>query len=231
MFYVISLVVYLVYYHSDYYYYSSDSTVTALMQTGTRTSIIGGLFERIADILLIMTFVEYGNGFFYILTQQRTTLQRVLRYVALASGLVIFALSIAQFGMLNAAYTSYYKSREQDDSDYSSSYYDSYSDYLTGLRTSQRLVSAINILLFLISLPLFAYAVVVVVKTRYNQAIKNVRVYPAVQDHVDKILTGVSLPYSFLLPRYSMPSGACGGSFTSRRGFSKTNMLLWPLTL
>lgn len=185
LFYTISLITYLIYYNDgSYYYYYSDSL--SLLQAGTRTSTIGTLFERIADILLIMTFVEYGNGFLYILTQQRTTLHRVLRYLALGVGLLIFALSIAQFGVINAAYTSYYKYLADDDSDYysSSSYDGSYSDYTDGIRTSARLASATNILLFITSLPIFAYAVIVVVKTRHNLAIKSVSLCPAVQsDH------------------------------------------------
>lgn len=65
-------------------------------------NLIGGLFSRVADLLLVMTLVELGNGFLFSHTESRTTLQRVVRYAAMASCAILAVVALVSFGIINA---------------------------------------------------------------------------------------------------------------------------------
>lgn len=65
-------------------------------------NLVGGLFSRVVDLLLVMTLVEVGNGFLFCHTESRTILQRVVRYAAIVSGAILAVIAFVGFGIMNA---------------------------------------------------------------------------------------------------------------------------------
>lgn len=65
-------------------------------------NLLGGLFSRVVDLLLIMTLVEMGNGFLFCHTESRTVLQRVVRYAAIVSCAILAVVAFVSFGIMNA---------------------------------------------------------------------------------------------------------------------------------
>ncbi|KAG8167213.1 hypothetical protein KVR01_002902 [Diaporthe batatas] len=74
-----------------------------LFRVSYHISLAGGLLSRVVDLLLVMTLVEVGNGFLFCHTESRTLLQRVLRYAAIASCIILAVVAIIAFGIMNAA--------------------------------------------------------------------------------------------------------------------------------
>lgn len=66
-----------------------------------RVGSIGLLFQRIADLLLFVTFIELGNGFLYALTRKREKYQRTMRWAAISIAFIFLILAIAIMGLAN----------------------------------------------------------------------------------------------------------------------------------
>lgn len=145
-------------YEQGYAYYYSVS----IYEASLRMSLLGTLFSYITNVLLIITLAEVGNGFLFCLTQTRTGLQKVVRYAALGSGIILSILAIAIFGVYNAVYSSFLSDRW-------SGYFD---DSLQ--EASKRMNAAFNILTFVWALILLVFGVVVFNKTKRNYILKNV---------------------------------------------------------
>lgn len=73
-----------------------------LFRVSFHMNLVGGLFSRFADLLLVMTLVEMGNGFLFCHTESRTTLQRVVRYAAIVSCAILAVVAFVAFGIINA---------------------------------------------------------------------------------------------------------------------------------
>lgn len=65
-------------------------------------NLVGGLFSHLADLLLVVTLVEVGNGFLFCLTESRTVLQRAMRYSAIVSCAILAVIAFVAFGIINA---------------------------------------------------------------------------------------------------------------------------------
>lgn len=65
-------------------------------------NLVGGLVCRVADLLLVMTLAEVGNGFLFCHAESRTVLQRVVRYAAIVSCAILAVVAFVGFGILNA---------------------------------------------------------------------------------------------------------------------------------
>lgn len=68
------------YYETDYIDYSQADWGSISNGTGRAS----GFFHWFADLALLISFVEIGNGFMYALTQTRTRTQKILRHVTFA---------------------------------------------------------------------------------------------------------------------------------------------------
>lgn len=135
---------------------------TPVYHASLRTSALGLLFSNTTDLLLIMTLAELGNGFLFCLTQTRTTLQKAVRYAAIASCTILAVFVIAMFGVYNAVYSHYMSDRWY-------SYLDS------SLRQASRNMSfAFPVLTLVWALLLLVFAAVVFHKTKRNYILKNV---------------------------------------------------------
>lgn len=73
-----------------------------LFRVSFHVNLVGGLFSRAADLLLVMTLVEVGNGFLFCHTESRTTLQRAVRYAALVSCAILAVVALVSFAIINA---------------------------------------------------------------------------------------------------------------------------------
>lgn len=77
------------------------NTIMLAYDVYSRTGSVGTLLRRIAQILLMITFVELGNGLLFALTRQRSTSQRVLRWLTMSIGFVLAILAVAHTGLAN----------------------------------------------------------------------------------------------------------------------------------
>ncbi|KAH7120584.1 hypothetical protein EDB81DRAFT_766637 [Dactylonectria macrodidyma] len=65
------------------------------MHKGLIVIIISLVFSMIANVLLLFSLVELGNGLMFMLKQQRSKSQKIMRYSALSLAVVMFILQIA----------------------------------------------------------------------------------------------------------------------------------------
>jgi hypothetical protein len=144
---------------------SYDYDAAALLNINARFSTVASTFDDIATALLLVTLVEIGNGFLYILTQTRTGLQKGLRWATISAAAVLVVLSIARLGFLNAAWTKYLS----DDDEYYQFY-----GFSTDQKTARKLGSAIVILFWIMTIPLIAFASYVVHRVRTVPLLRSV---------------------------------------------------------
>ena len=141
--------------YSDY----DDDTYNTLYNIATRVGSVGQLFDDVATAMLLIALVEVGNGFLYVLAARaRTELQRGLRWATISVAAVIVVLSVARLGQANAAWTKYfdYQAGKIGGEYFAFGYFD------RDLKTSRQLLAAVVILMWVVTLPLIAYASYVV---------------------------------------------------------------------
>lgn len=143
-------------------YEKSNNYDGILYHAYLRMSVLGSLFSSSADLLMIMTLAELGNGFLFCLTQTRTALQKAVRYIAVVSCAILFMLVIALFGVYNAEYSQHLSSR----------WYSGFEENL--YEASRRMSSAFSIITFVLASLLVAFAAVVLNKTKRNYVLRNV---------------------------------------------------------
>ncbi|KAG9249498.1 uncharacterized protein F5Z01DRAFT_754429 [Emericellopsis atlantica] len=77
------------------------NTIMLAHNVYSRTASVGSLFRRIAQVLLTMTIIETANGLLFALKRQRTTSQKVLRWLTMSLGFVFVVLALAHTVMAN----------------------------------------------------------------------------------------------------------------------------------
>ncbi len=136
-------------------------TLMVLNQLSLRAEFISQLFERVADVLTVITLVEVGSGLMNAtasLQKKRPVYQTVLFFLAIGVGVVLLALALADFGKTNQAWSDYWSV--------------SPSFYFAGNRAARNALdvaliiasnigSAFDVLSFVISIALVAYGAVV----------------------------------------------------------------------
>ena len=169
---------------SDFYGSTSDrNTDNLLYNIIVRLSNVATVMECITDILVLLCTVELGNGFLYCLEHTRTALQKALRYTALGLSLVLFALCLAQVGVYSASYSKYFDYQNSLVYDYDSSGYD-YSTsssvpfdeagFEKGLKDGKNLGVAFDMIIFVASVGMVAYASYVLHRVISMPAYRNV---------------------------------------------------------
>jgi uncharacterized membrane protein YbjE (DUF340 family) len=123
-------------------------------------NLLGGLFSRVVDLLLVMTLVEVGNGFLFAHTESRTLLQRVLRYAAIASCAILAMVAFVAFGIINASVA-----------DFSSP---DWTDHEKLRKAGEKLYASFNILLFVWAGILVGFSTHVYNEVKRNSALRNV---------------------------------------------------------
>lgn len=160
----------------DSYSSASDSdsdwdltTYNGLYTKFVRVSSIAQLPDTVATAFLLITLVEIGNGFLYVLTQTRTQVQKGLRFAAwLIAGIPIF-LSVAQLALTLSAWARYFDYEEgKDRTNFS------FSTFEEDLKTCSRIGGALSIMFWIMTLPLVAYAGIVVHKVKGIPALRGV---------------------------------------------------------
>ncbi|OIW24633.1 hypothetical protein CONLIGDRAFT_101313 [Coniochaeta ligniaria NRRL 30616] len=158
--------------YSDRYSYSSDydeDTINILYNIELRVSSVGQLFDDVATALLLITLVEIGNGFLYILTQTRTRLQKGLRWATISVGGIIVVLAAAHLGQTNTTWGKYfdYQAGNSDDD------YFAVGNFDRELKTIRQLSGAVVILFWVMTLPLIAFASYVVHRVKGIPLLRN----------------------------------------------------------
>lgn len=120
------------------------------------------LLRRIADALLIVTFVELGNGFMYALSKKRDTYQTALRWTAISTSIVLIIIAIACMGMAMAKYPDYWAVTDiwEYDRDESPDF-EAITEAAAPLRNLGLLSASYDILNWVISILIIVYASIV----------------------------------------------------------------------
>ena len=141
-----------------------DSTLIAIEGTRAHLFAVGSFFEDVADVLLLITFVELSNGFLLCINNGQPTPKRKLaRFAIFGWGFVLLVLAIADFGLLTS---------------YTVTYVDQNSPRLTGAQTAltiNRLYASLRILAWIASIPILAGAAYVVHKAKHHEMLRGVR--------------------------------------------------------
>ena len=124
------------------------------------TNLLGGLFSRVVDLLLVMTLVEVGNGVLFCHTESRTLLQRMLRYAAIASCTILSVVACVAFGIINAAVAGYPSP--------------GWTDYENLWKAGEKLYASLDILLFVWAGMLMGFSTYVYNEVKRNRALRNV---------------------------------------------------------
>lgn len=166
------------------YGYETDSDTSSILNTlynaYLRLISIGLLFQYITDVVTVVCLVELGNGFLYCLRQGRTSIQTGCRWGVLAVGFIVLVLVVAWFGLLNAAYSSYfnYENILQQQTyggygDNNTTQFD-YAAYENKFLISSDLETACDVLLMVVALATVGYASYVLHICRAAPVLKDV---------------------------------------------------------
>lgn len=139
--------------YSYYYDDSEQDTMQTIYNIEIRLVSVGQFFDLVATALLLITLVEIGNGFLYILTQTRTGLQKGLRWATVSAAGVIVVLAIALLGQTNVFWSAYFNYQAGNGRSM---------DFVKESRTLNQLSGAVIILCWVMTLPLIAFASYVV---------------------------------------------------------------------
>lgn len=130
-----------------------------------------GLFlKNLADIFLLITFVELANGFLLCLKGpgEPSRVRKFGRWAILAWGFVLFAISLGLFGASTSFYVRAYGDFPTDSDDY-------VSDLLNEQMNLNRLLGALKILLWISTMPTVVLASLVMHKTKHHNILRSVR--------------------------------------------------------
>ncbi|KAL1878031.1 hypothetical protein VTK73DRAFT_8255 [Phialemonium thermophilum] len=130
------------------YYYDYDDIFNRLNNANLRLGTIGDLFERWTDVFVLIAQAELGMAFFHLASGSRHSLHLVVRLLAVGFGSVIFILAVACFGRTQVVWNVYFTGYDEEQ----------YVIFRRNLLTLDKLNSAIEILLWISSLPLLALA-------------------------------------------------------------------------
>ena len=122
--------------------------------------------------MLLITLVELGNGFLYCLAGARSTAQKVIRFVTFGYGFLLLVLGVAFFGLETAAWNIYF-----DDSSASSQ--ENVLDAINAkLKTGRQLLGAFDVLHWIGTIVLVAFASFVVHKCKNSNLLRHVSLPP-----------------------------------------------------
>ncbi|KAK3303193.1 uncharacterized protein B0T15DRAFT_576598 [Chaetomium strumarium] len=165
------------YYGDDFYY---GYSARAFSRVISHLSNMGSFFEEVAEIILFVTFVEFGSG--VLLCQnggQPTAIRKANRIAIRVWGAILFILSIALMGvnhsMIGRSYTVSSSSGSDSDS------------IINRIIHLVRLEGAVGILLWLTTIPVLAFASYVFHKTKNNYMLRRSAVLLLVATALDFI--------------------------------------------
>ncbi|KAK0644056.1 hypothetical protein B0T16DRAFT_460140 [Cercophora newfieldiana] len=151
----------------NYFSRYDEDVLLAVSQAGDSVWGVGWLFTYIANILVLVCFAEFCSGFVLVLTGANR-FAKPIRYAALGTAFVFFILDIAWFGMVMKYYNAYYNYLRDPSPPRGTS-----AALNADGRTLSRLSGALDILLWLASLPTVGYAAFVVHKARAAPHLRN----------------------------------------------------------
>lgn len=158
MFWTVSAILSIVtteYYYGSYYY--GDAHI--LEEAGIRIGDIGSLIGGFAQVALLLCIVDLGLSFLYLLSDKRTHHLIVLGVVAVF-GLVLVVLEIAAVAKNEILITAEYRGTRRVGPD--------------EVRTIQKLFSAYNILMWILSLVVAALCIYVFYLSRKGTELRRV---------------------------------------------------------
>lgn len=148
-----------------------------------RSGMAGYALEGVTVALILFTFVELGNGFMYALSGERTTRQRIFRYLSVIPTLALIAIPLAYAIRYSILYTWYIGDRSA-----------SYSYYYDQIYALRRLNLAYAILTWIFTLPTVAYAAVAVHFWKTQPSVRGI----AIQFLIATILMFIRATYQLI---------------------------------
>ncbi|PMD29427.1 hypothetical protein L207DRAFT_445482 [Hyaloscypha variabilis F] len=127
-----------------------DGNWLPLDQVETRLFDVSNLIENVGHIFILFCLVDLGLSFLYVLNRNPKG-HSIIRAVIAGLGVVLFALTVAYFGKTEALRTDYYNAANN-----ASLYSDELPDYTTPYYLIE-LVAAFDILLWILSIAVFAF--------------------------------------------------------------------------
>jgi hypothetical protein len=213
---------YLIQWLEDRYSNYDSDTMNTLYNVELRIGSVGQLFDDVATAMLLITLVEIGNGFLYILTQTRTGLQKGVRWGTISTAGIIVVLAIAHLGVTNSFWSKYFDYRAGTAG----------GEALTAnsiakdMKTISQVSSAVIILFWVTTLPLIAFASYVVHMVKNIPLLRSVSLarpqtwLEAAETDQPRIH---SRPSSSSSQRSCSSLDSPGYSHTPPHGFSRTN--------
>lgn len=150
--------------------YAGDSSYLTLDQIQTRLIDVSGLIENIGHIFILFCLVELGLSFLYVLSRSSKG-HNIVRGLVAGLGVVLFALTLAFFGKLEALRTDYYNA-VNDPTLYLDEpfFFEPY--YLI------RIGASFDILLWIASIAVFAFSIYVLTVSHQNPQTRSVSQWP-----------------------------------------------------
>ncbi|KAK4162880.1 hypothetical protein QBC43DRAFT_371104 [Cladorrhinum sp. PSN259] len=155
--------------------------VVNLEQWQTHLGDIALLFARVADISLLITFLELASGFTRVLCLHEGKPQpshKRLRYIALPLTFVLFVLSVIVFAWRTSEFSFYYDLKRYDKPEDGSPFLDTpefpanRQDWWVVRRTISGLDMSVRYLVWIASTPTLVYVSYVTHKTRINPPVR-----------------------------------------------------------
>lgn len=160
------------FYDDGSFYSFSARTIREIQRASTHIAATGNICFDLADIFLFITFVELATGFMLALRGgQPGTVRKAGRIAILSWSVLLFALAIALFGLVHAYAVKYLGASSDSSREYLSLAASEARDSLT----INRLQGAFMILMWITSIPMVAFASIVVHKARKNDFLRSVR--------------------------------------------------------
>jgi hypothetical protein len=124
------------------------------------------LFENVGNIILLYCIVDLGLSFLYI-SDRRLKGQNIIRAMTAGLGVVLFALTLGYVGKIEALRTDFYNAL-------TNSYYNSGDEFFSEPYSLTQLSAAFDIILWIASIAVVAFAVYIFIVSRVTTRIRSV---------------------------------------------------------
>lgn len=102
-----------------------DGAAAENMVLKLNLSTCASLFGFIANMLLVVTLVELGNGLMFATTRQRSKSQNIMRYLGILFATTLFALGLAEFCLRRVTWPRVWNAPDFGDNEAMGDYFES----------------------------------------------------------------------------------------------------------
>jgi hypothetical protein len=162
--YIVSILQINLAYNDSFDYY--DSTYWILDQIQTRLFDVSFLFENLGNIFLLFCIVDLGLSFLYV-WNCRPKGYNVIRGITAGLGVLLFALTVGYFAKIEALRTDFYNAASNSDSSTPTGFFSEPYSLI-------QLSVAFDIILWIASIAVAAFAIYVIIVSRQMTRLRNV---------------------------------------------------------